>query len=321
MVEQKKSDEKDQGNYTHYMHWWMYRRCNFDCEYCFRRREDSDESTDEVIYKKYSPEHIAEQFDETGKVWNVFMTGGEPFLYPRFVKLAKTLTRRHYISLSTNLSTPNLYEFAETIGSGRVLSINASLHILEREKIKDGLNGFLRNFHYYLERGFNIRLTYVTYPPLIGRIKEDIEQMKDNGIDQIDVKVFQGRYQGQKYPREYTNTERAFLRELGLDKDEEAILARRISFLGKKCQAGRKAFSMDICGNVTRCNTLTDEYGNLFDGTFVPAELSLRCTAKRCACIYQGTKFASAEPFTVPSGIVAKPVRFFAAVCNYSGSL
>ncbi len=321
MVEQKKSDQKDLGNYTHYMYWWMYRRCNFDCEYCFRRREDSDESTDEFIYKKYSPEHIAQQFDETGKVWNVFMTGGEPFLYPGFVKLAKMLTRRHYISLSTNLSTPNLCEFAETIGSGRVLAINASLHILEREKMKDGLNGFLRNFHYYLERGFNIRLTYVAYPPLLGRIKEDIKRIKDNGIDKISVKVFQGSYQGQKYPREYTEAERTFLRELGLSKNEEAILDRRISFLGRKCQAGCNVFSMDIYGNVTRCSTLKDKYGNLFDGTFVPGELSLRCTARRCACTYQGIKFASAEPFAVPSGIVAKPVRFFTDVCNWIGSL
>ena len=74
------------------------------------------------------------------------MTGGEPMLYPNFVSLAGLLTRGHYISLSTNLSTANAYEFADTVAGNRVISIRANIHILEREKIKDGVKEYFANF-------------------------------------------------------------------------------------------------------------------------------------------------------------------------------
>jgi len=249
------------------------------------------------------------------------MTGGEPLLYPGYVELAKALTRGHYISVSTNLSTPNAYELAEAVESERVHSINANVHILEREKNKDGMKEYLRKFLHFQERGFNIRLVYITYPPLFGRIEEDMKRLRGEGVKRINVKVFQGRFEGRRYPRDYSDEERAFIRGLGLNNYEQEILARRVSFLGSKCEAGHRAFAMDISGNVTRCSTLKDEYGNLFEGTFRPGESLRRCTKKKCSCAYQGMDFAAAGGSAVLPNIVVRPVRFFIAVGEWIGGL
>ena len=312
MVEQKQAEPEEIWAKTECdMLWQMNRECNFNCEYGFREWGDEDIRAGDSIPGKYGAEHVAQRFDETGKVWRIRMTGGEPCLYPDFVELAKALTRRHYISLSTNLSTPNTYELADGVESERVHSVNASVHPLERENRKDGMKEYLRKFLYFQERGFNIRLVYVTYPPLLGRIEEDMERLRGGGVKRITVKVFQGKYRDRRYPRDFSDEERAFIRGLGLNNKERTILACRVSFLGSRCEAGHRAFSMDISGNVTRCSTLKEGYGNLFEGTFKPGESPRRCTARKCSCAYQGIAFTSVEGFDVPRKIVARPVKYF----------
>ena len=291
----------------------MNRRCNFNCAYCFRRLPDEDRQTEDPACGKYSAEHIAQRFDKTGKVWQIYMTGGEPLLYPGFVELAKALTHRHYLSVSTNLSTANANELAEAVEVERIL-IRANVHILEREKSKDGLKEFLRKFLHFQERGFDIRLVYVAYPPLFGRIKQDLERFSSEGVRQIKVKVFQGKYEGKRYPRDYTDREQAIIRGFGLDNFEQQILDSRVSFLGRKCEAGHLAFYMDISGNVTRCVTLKDVYGNLFEGTFRPGDLPRRCPVKKCGCAYEGIILTGAMGSAVPSNIVVHSVKFSVAV-------
>jgi MoaA/NifB/PqqE/SkfB family radical SAM enzyme len=319
MVEQKQEEIQAKPQFD--MFWRMNRRCNFNCEYCFQQSMDEERRAEDPECGKYSAEHIAQRFGETGKVWLIRMTGGEPLLYPGFVELAKALTRGHYISVNTNLSTPNAYELADAVETKRIFSINATLHILEREKSKDGMKEYLRKFLYFQERGFNIWLAYVTYPPLLGRIEKDMERMRGEGVKRINVKMFRGKYKGRRYPRDYSNDERAFIKGLVLNNYEQQILSCCASFVGKKCQAGYRAFHMDISGNVTRCSTLNDEYGNLFDGTFKPGESARRCSVRECACPYQGMNFTASSGSTVPPKIAVRAIQHLIIVGEWIGGL
>ena len=303
------------------MHWHMNRRCNFNCEYCFRGQDDGDRSIEDPACARYDAEHISRSFDRTGRVWQIYMTGGEPLLYPGFVELAEALTRKHYISVSTNLSTPNAYELADAVEPARVGLIHANLHILERSKTSGSQEEFLRKFLCFQERGFDIRLVYVAYPPLLRRIEQDIKRLRDNGAGRIEAKVFQGKYKGRRYPRGYSGNERALLMGLGLDDFEQQILAGRVSFLGRKCRAGYRAFTMDTAGNVTRCSTLKDEYGNLFTDTFRPGSSARRCPARVCSCAYQGLNGTGVGGSCVPGSIIARPVRFAVSASEWIGAL
>jgi len=303
--------------------WRLNRRCNFDCEYCFTDviDEQPDKRTEDPACAKFSPEYIAAKFNETGRVWRIYMTGGEPFLYPSFVKLAKELTRKHYIAVSTNLSTANTYEFADVIDSKRVHWLKASIHIMEREKISDGIKEFLRKFLFFQRQGFDIRLVYVTYPAILGRIEEDLKRFRGEGVEKIWVKVFQGEYEQKRYPRDYSQQQRELIKGLGLNRFEEEILACHASFIGSKCEAGYRAFSMDISGNIKRCSTVRQDYGNLFDGTFKLGTAPRRCPARKCGCSYQGIKYAANKGFAKPSKFVTRSVKFCVAVSEWLGGL
>ncbi|MGA2093477.1 MAG: radical SAM protein [Sedimentisphaerales bacterium] len=291
--------------------WRVNRKCNFDCDYCFRDviNTDEDKRTEDPLCGKYSPEHIAKSFDDTGRIWHISMTGGEPFLYPRFMELVNALTRKHYLAVSTNLSLSSAYDFADVINPGRVTTIKANVHIMEREKVNGGVKEFLRKFLHFQNRGFDIQLVYVTYPPVLGRIREDLLRFRGEGVRRVWVKIFQGRYQDKRYPRDYSQQQQELIRGLGLNHFEEQILSCRVSFIGKKCEAGRRVFSMDIAGNVSRCSALAEGYGNLFEGTFIPGKSARLCSAKKCGCSYQGIRYALDSGSLSPSKFVIRTVQ------------
>jgi len=288
----------------------MTRRCNFDCPYCFRKSTPKDKQIKDSVPAGFDADLIARRFDETGKSWLIYMTGGEPLLYPDFVNLASALSRNHYLSMSTNLSTSNAFDLADSVKPERFYNIRANVHITEREKANAGLSEFLRRFLHFQTLGFDIRLVYVAYPPLLGRIEKDLESFREKGVKKIELKIFQGKFEGKRYPRDYTGRERDFLIKAGLSDYEKHILESRVSFLGKICRAGIHGFSMDPAGRVTRCNTFAENYGNLFDGTFQPAKSPRRCPARKCVCPYQGYSLTATHGNPAPAGIIAIPVKF-----------
>ena len=95
-----------------------------------------------------------------------------------------------------------------------------------------------------------------------------------------------------------------------MDWQEDDLLAERVSFLGRKCQSGHTFFAMDMHGNVTRCITLKEKYGNFFDGTFKGGTSQRRCPVRKCSCTYQGMNFAGGHGFAAPSRIISKPAKF-----------
>lgn len=77
------------------------------------------------------------------------MSGGEPFLFPNFVKFCKELAKNHYVNINANFSLPNVKEFAKEIDSNKVIGIYAALHILERERLKIPIQDFAGNVVLY----------------------------------------------------------------------------------------------------------------------------------------------------------------------------
>ncbi len=271
------------------MGWHLNNLCNFQCEYCFCSKDTL--SREHPDCGKYSQQHIAKCFDDTGKMWRIHMSGGETFLYPRFVELAEVLTEKHYISINTNLSTPNVYEFADVIPPEKVLTINAALHIMERNKRKGGQEKYIDKFLYLQDKGFDIRLEYVTYPPLFHRLVKDIEHFRSQGIKVINLKIFRGTYRGKLYPESYTNDEKLVINSYAVDTREISILEeRKVNFFGMLCSAGKKSFRLDVSGQLTRCATLRKEYGNFFTGKYYFGESPVPCPVKECGCSYEGMR-------------------------------
>lgn len=272
--------------------WLINHKCNFRCEYCFFSEEfRSIEDSESGIY---STDHIFPSFNNTGETWWIYITGGEPFLYPNFVELCEKLTQNHFITINTNLSTSNTKFFAERIDPTKVYSINAALHILEREK-KGGVNKFIDVVNLYQEKGFEVRVEYVVYPSLINRLNSDFEMLKQNGVKILNIKTFRGKYNNLFYPSAYNDDERRLISNLAIDKVEVDLVDKKLSFFGKNCSAGKDFFTMNPGGDLRRCSTGAKTYGNIFKGTFVPDQFAKPCPFPYCGCPYEGLEHTSGE--------------------------
>lgn len=273
--------------------WGLNTLCNFRCEYCFCN--DEVRSKEHPDTGRYSPQHIAKCFDDTGKIWRVHLSGGESFLYPRFVELVEVLTKTHYVSINTNLSTSNVHDLANVIQPEKILYIHAALHIMERERRKDGIKNFVDKCLYLQEKGFYIILEYVAYPPLLSRIAKDLDYFRSQGIRHFNIKIFRGKYYGKLYPESYTNYEKNLIVNSDSSIFEKNILQKEFNFFGKLCFAGQKYFSMDPAGNLTRCGFLRNKYGNFFTGKYHFDESPKPCPLKKCRCPYEGMRLAQTQ--------------------------
>jgi organic radical activating enzyme len=288
------------------INWFMTRSCNFRCEYCFNGNNSSKEP--HFNHNKYPPQHIAQSFDGIGKKLRIFMTGGEPFLFPNFIEICGLLTRNHRIGMNTNLSAANVSEFAGSIDPSRVLAIQASLHILEREKIPGGLALFIEKVKLLQEKDFPVRVEYITYPPVLPRMKKDLDFLMDQGVAATNVKIFRGKFQGKLYPDSYSAEERKTITALPINPRESVILASKATFSGHRCSAGQRFLVMGEDGSLFRCTSSKQSRGNLLAGDPTFGKTPKLCNYKTCVCPYEGIAFSLPSHGNKTLALVVRPI-------------
>ena len=105
------------------INWVINDFCNFNCEYCY-----PDAKMNKFIGLR-DISKIVDGFRRTGLKWLIYITGGEPFMFPRFVDLCEKLTKEHIISVNSNISHADVFHFAERINPERLRCVHCSLHI------------------------------------------------------------------------------------------------------------------------------------------------------------------------------------------------
>ena len=265
--------------------WHLTNRCNFGCEYCHPQIK---KELNNIKEQEPSVELISKRFNDVEYPCLINMSGGEPFLYPNFVELCKELTKKHFLTINSNISTSNVIEFAEKIPSKKVVLINAAFHQPERSKI-NGEAKYIENILALQENGFNVTALYVLYPPLLTRVSEDIMFLKNNGVKSISAKVFKGVYKGKLYPEGYTENEKVKILSLINDyKFNEKYMRGEMYFTGQNCNSGYRFFKIEVDGKVYRCPTIhINSYGNFYDGTFERDSSPQPCTGKRVLVLSQ----------------------------------
>jgi len=283
--------------------WQINTFCDFKCEYCIA----------ESISKQYPQQKghdidkIIRGFNESGLVWWVHMSGGEPFYQPNFIELCRGLNK-HYISINTNLSTKNVYDFAEQVDPKRVAFVHCSLHIDERERL-NLIKDFVDKYNSLRKNGFSTYATQVMYPTLLKRFDEIFDFFRENRII-IRPKVFRGYYEQKLYPASYTEEERSKIlkysklsekiSDLYFDTQIDPNLDRffvhgDLSFKGNLCKAGKNFVVIAYNGDIIRCNGEQIKLGNIFDGGLNLLKDSRPCSSEFCPCPYYGLKFAESN--------------------------
>jgi len=301
--------------------WQLNIFCNFSCSYCYFSQKDR---RDPQLIGHHDIDAIVRSFDQTGRTWQIGMSGGEPFLHPRFVELCQKLTQKHTLDITTNLSTDNIEAFCQGVDPRRVSAVNVSLHVLERERLhlKDD---FIKKWHLLKEHGFKVYVTQVAFPSMIGRFAGIFDEFAKHGIV-VRPKMFKGDYLGQAYPGGLTEDEKAVILELDKKADElekhgwllikvrqpqahrftnfqcnKETIHGYLSFRGIPCAAGKEFVVIRYNGDVLRCDDDPRYLGNLFKGRLNFLKDSEACGGQVCSCPHHGLTMASGKPSIVPA--------------------
>jgi MoaA/NifB/PqqE/SkfB family radical SAM enzyme len=272
----------DLKKFPYRINWEITRKCNFNCSYCINQQGGNDVKT-----TNYTPEEIAGFFDKTNKKWLILITGGEPFLYPQFPEVCAQLTKQHDLQITTNLSLPGVYKFANIVNPDKIFMLSASFHSLER-KNKNERNEFVEKCLYLKHKGFNVVINYVTHPKNIIHIDEDIKHFNELGFETFAI-ILRGTVDGRAYPESFEEKDIEIIKPYLLDFEIEYSCANgNLDFYGQKCEAGSKYFFMKPNGDISRCATLQKKIGNLFDDSFVMKEKLSPCIVHNCNDVYCG---------------------------------
>jgi len=272
--------------------WIVNRFCNFRCPYCMVSDEDRGNAD---LIGNPDIEQAIRFFNNTGS-WTINMTGGEPFMHPKFIELCQGLTENHIISMNTNLSSPKVYEFAEKIDPKKVAHIVCSLQIpmIEKYNLKDD---YIKKFLLLEKKGFRVGSTVVMWPPLLAKFEEIYNEFKKSGII-LTPSSFIGRYQDKIYPASYTKEEYNIIRKFTVEKNDDNpnITKGKITYQGIDCSAGSAHIIISEKGEVSRCHSDRKSLGNIYQKNVKLFPCPQKCTAKVCACTWEGYLYSTGKP-------------------------
>lgn len=311
------------------INWLINDYCNFNCVYCYPGSKKNEFIGIRDVNK------IVDGFKRTGMRWLIYISGGEPFLYPNFLELCQKLTEDHIISINSNITHSDVYRFADHVNPENVRCVHCSLHIVERERL-NLVDDFINKYKYLESKGFYVFVSYVLYPNLIDRFRRDYEFFKSKGII-LRPKIFRGTYNRFSfnivnlpffwrfnpywiltYPKAYSSKQKEKIisyinqsqKNGGFDIDhKEDLWKGRLSniyldksfidgfpsFKGKYCLAGKTFVRMTPTGEVYRCYDDNYYFGNLFEGSIRLFEKPALCTSVLCTCPYIGYRHVLIE--------------------------
>jgi len=301
-----------QGSMTHTYDieadWTLMTTCNFRCVYCFH----STEKLGAKIRPPAPAEQLVDFFDGSGLRWHLHLTGGEPFHYPDFLELCRLLTKKHVISINSNVDSPKVMQFVETINPDDVDFINCAVHLQQRTDRKR-LPQFMKHVTALRESGFDAYVTSVMYPEVFPLFLAHWDELARNGLMPW-PKAFRGTFDGKAYPDAYTDAERSIIVEYSkraeafyqdqfslrddrptIDPviDREVFLQGIPRFRGRQCAAGHDLVRISPKGDIYRCGSKA-RLGNIVTGEFRRMPPLSPCDDRFCP--YYCTKYSIAPP-------------------------
>jgi len=257
--------------YDAMLQWMTDSRCNLRCEYCSTNPSLKENP------KLYDIDISAliSTLNKTKKIFRINFAGdGEPFLIQNIINIFIALTEKHYISFNTNLTSNKIKEFSEKICPDKVISIVASLHIKELERL-DLMDVYISNFLLLKEKGFKIRASVVAYPGLIDEADEYKKFFIEKGI-KLRFDPFIGNFKGREYPAGYNEEE---LNMFGMNRSSMKRYYNKL----KLCNAGYNFAVVESNGDVKICMQVHESLGNIYKEIKFKDNM-IRCPNDFCVC-------------------------------------
>jgi hypothetical protein len=291
--------------------WNMNTTCNYRCSYCTQRFLD-DRTRWAKDVDRFLDGFARLASSTPGVQWEVKLSGGEPFLHPRFLDVVAGLRARSFlVGVVTNLSASGdtVAQFLDAAGDGLTV-MSCSLHLeyvdtdakldaflakcdLIRARITSSPRGCGREFS--LRANANaaaggeappsrprarLVVTSVATHAFLPRLAALKVRFDDAGVS---FKVQPEKQDGAVV--DYQADEVNALVQLG-GHNGHGVVAH--DFRGQPCWSGSRAIIVDDRGEAFRCyparRKKTERLGNLLDGTLTLLDGAQPCRYSYCNC-------------------------------------
>ncbi len=217
---------------------WLY--CNYDCNFCNSKTAIFPKELKtakeligvwEKVYKKY------------GRC-RIYITGGEPFLYPSFIDIIVKLSKFHDLHITTNLSF-NIDELINLNIRRDCLFINATFHPFYQEIYK-----FVNKVCILKKNDYEISATYMSDDLQMTELLNYKNIFLKNNINfsPVETNCNEAR----------NNAVKDFLIS-GFEKKEESEVSHE-----SLCNAGYKYLVVNSIGDIFICSMNKNKIGNIF---------------------------------------------------------
>lgn len=206
----------------------------------------------------------------------VCVSGGEPTLYPGFIGLTKEISKMHTISICTNLSI-DVKDIVDNLNPSRIdLSISFHPHFAE-------LDDMLEKLHLLKQYYWRPQLLCVGWPPLIANLDSYYSRFREFNFS---VLPFWGRYNGRRYPFDYTEEEKSIINRFIAHRGDENFKTDPARVKGRLCRAGEVYAHILPNGGVLRCSFGGESIRkNFFDESFSLLDRPSPCASEYCGCL------------------------------------
>lgn len=244
--------------------WDLCHRCNYQCPYCGVWKDHPEL---DVILSPY----------EWGKIWDriydmygkcrLYISGGEPSVYPNFYELISVISQKHFPDICTNLS----WDVDKLINrfTPKDLRISATFHP-SMAKFEDFFKKAVKAKEFLADK----QIYYVCFPNQIKAMPERKEMFKAEGIKLIPLPL-----RGDGFTLN-SEEEKKIIEELSPYKNAEKIeyQLQNTSPKGKLCRAGKDYAVIRVDGSVDRCS----QYQNCSVGKITDKDFSLFSEYRKC---------------------------------------
>ncbi len=258
--------------------WELTTRCNYNCSYCTQRSYAA-------LHWGDCPDHVVDAVLSLLRTrpgsWLVKLSGGEPFLHPRFLEVAGAIAAMgHRIGTTTNFSVPRriLQRFIDV--TGRQLEfLTASIHLTQVRDMREFVEN-ARWFYAAKPSSAQFVVTTVGVEAALPQLRELAETFDAAAIP-FEVAPLKDGMSFVKY------SDPDFIRFLEARPLRNVEEIRGARMLGTICHTGSQFVRITLDGDILRCYNLQPRFalGNVSDGTFRWLEGPKPCLARHCTCV------------------------------------
>lgn len=237
-------------------------KCNFNCEHCY-----IPEHTEEMAYVKIL--NIVNQLYDIG-VFEITLTGGEIVLHSSFMDIVRYIRKKGIrLILMSNvsmLSEKHIKEIAEL----HVNSISTTLFSLN-ERTNDLITGKKQSKDIVIQKVLLLKQYGVKVDIKVPIMKKNYEDYTDildfckkNGIEISYSVAITARTNGDRKPLEFGLCQEQLNHFMEENDKKSKNSYKRYENEEYLCSAVATNISIDVCGNVSPCNSFPYIYGNVF---------------------------------------------------------